>query len=162
MTLYPQALLMSLFRPSCRKSGLTALAGTNDFGSITSKMLDPSSCSKEDARASTLAYKVYTDRLLCYLTFYLSKLFETEGIDGVDGLVFSGGIGEKSVFLRKDVSQRLGWIGLKVDDKLNEQASVGKEVAFKISDSTSKLPIWVVQTDEEEVCAKMVQEFFDL
>lgn len=141
---------------------MTALAGTNDFGSITNKMLDPSSCSKEDSRASTLAYKVYTDRLLCYLTFYLSKLFETEGIEGVDGLVFSGGIGEKSVFLRKDISQRLGWIGLKVDDKLNEQASVGKEVAFKISDSASKLPIWVVQTDEEEVCAKMVQEFFDL
>jgi acetate kinase len=148
--------------PPHRKSGLTALAGTNDFGSITEKMLNPSSTSKEQAQASTLAYKVYVDRLMCYLTFYLSKLFATEGIDGVDGLVFSGGIGEKSVYLRKDVSERLGWIGLKVDDALNEKASVGKEVAFKISASDSKLPIWVVQTDEEEVCAKMVQEFFDL
>ncbi|KAI5450497.1 hypothetical protein NCC49_002954 [Naganishia albida] len=145
-----------------KKSGLTALAGTNDFGSITEKMLNPSSTSKEQAHASTLAYQVYVDRLMCYLTFYLSKLFATEGIDGVDGLVFSGGIGEKSVFLRKDVSQRLGWVGLKVDDGLNEKASVGKEVAFKISAEDSKLPIWVVQTDEEEVCAKMVQEFFEL
>ncbi|KAJ9101045.1 hypothetical protein QFC21_003263 [Naganishia friedmannii] len=145
-----------------KKSGLTALAGTNDFNSITTKMLNPSSYDAEDAKASTLAYKVYTDRLLCYLTFYLGKLFETEGIDGIDGLVFSGGIGEKSVFLRQDVSKRLGWMGFQVDDKLNEQASAGKEVAVKINAEASKIPIWVVQTDEEEVCAKMVQEYFDL
>ncbi|KAJ9110922.1 hypothetical protein QFC19_001431 [Naganishia cerealis] len=145
-----------------KKSGLTALAGTNDFNSITTKMLDPSSHAEDDAKASTLAYKVYTDRLLCYLTFYLSKLFETEGVDGIDGLVFSGGIGEKSVFLRKDIGKRLGWMGFEVDDKLNDQASAGKEVAVKINAASSKIPIWVVQTDEEEVCAKMVQECFDL
>jgi acetate kinase len=141
---------------------LTALAGTNDFNSITTKMLNPSSYDAEDAKASTLAYKVYTDRLLCYLTFYLGKLFETKGINGIDGLVFSGGIGEKSVFLRQDVTKRLSWMGFQVDDKLNEQASAGKEVAMKINAESSKIPVWVVQTDEEEVCAKMVQEYFDL
>lgn len=157
------ALIIVYFLPCAhRKSGLTALAGTNDFNSITTKMLNPSSYDAEDAKASTLAYKVYTDRLLCYLTFYLGKLFETKGINGIDGLVFSGGIGEKSVFLRQDVTKRLSWMGFQVDDKLNEQASAGKEVAMKINAESSKIPVWVVQTDEEEVCAKMLQEYFDL
>ncbi len=139
-----------------RKSGLQALAGTSNFGIVTQRMTNPSSCSKEEHESSSLAYAVYVDRLMGYLMNYLSKLFSS-GVE-VDGLVFSGGIGEKSDHLRADVAKRLGWLGVKVDEGRNRKASAGMETVTKISEEGSKLPMWVVLTDEEKVCAEMCRD----
>ena len=148
-------------RPICsprRKSGLQAVAGTANFGTITTRMTDKSSCSEEEHSASTLAYDLYVDRLMFYLTGYLSKLLGSLDSSEVDGIVFSGGIGEKSDYLRADVARRLGWMGVSVDKARNEQASKGEEVVSAIHAEGSKVGLYVVQTDEEEVCARMTRE----
>lgn len=131
----------------CRKSGLAALAGTSNFGSITSAMTN-------DERMK-LAYDVYVDRLMGFLAAYLSKLFGSLPVAEIDGLVFSGGIGEKSDILRSDVAKRLAWMGSQLDEAANKGVS-GKEVVTDIGDG--KLKLWVVQTDEELVCAQMCQK----
>jgi acetate kinase len=95
-----------------------------------------------------------------FITHYLSKLLASG--ERVDGLVFSGGIGEKSDYLRADVAKRLGWVGLKVDDVRNGTASKGKETVSMISADGSKVPMWVVLTDEEGVCAEMCKDKYGL
>jgi acetate kinase len=120
-------------------------------------MLDPSSTQHESAK---LAYDVYLDRVFGYITQYLGKLYSTS--TPVDGLVFSGGIGEKSDHLRADVAKQLNWLGAALNDKRNQQASRADETVIKISTEDSKLDLWVVQTDEEAVCGSMCKETYGL
>lgn len=101
-----------------------------------------------------LAYDVYVDRLMAFLAAYLNKLFGSLPVGEIDGLVFSGGIGEKSDVLRADVARRLEWMGTELDEAANKGVS-GDKVVTQIGGG--KLKLWVVQTDEELVCAQMCQ-----
>lgn len=120
--------------------------------------MDKQSCSEDEHASSTLAYELYVDRLMFYLTGYLSKLLGSLDASKVDGIVFSGGIGEKSDYLRADVAKRLAWMGISLDKASNEKASKGEEVVSAIHTERSKVGLFVVQTDEEEVCARMTRE----
>jgi acetate kinase len=121
-------------------------------------MTDRSSCTDEEHESSTLAYKVYVDRLMFFITGYLSKLLGSLDVNEIDGIVFSGGIGEKSDHLRRDVADRLKWTGIEVDDSANTKASKGADTVTAIHSDGSKIGLYVVQTDEEEVCARMTRE----
>jgi acetate kinase len=139
-----------------RQSGLQALAGTTNFGTILSR-LDSSSCSAEEYESASKAYAVYLDRLLSYISQYLFKLLSTTPKEKIDGIVFSGGIGEKGAKLRSDVLAAFSWLGAKVDESRNE----GKGgVVREITASGSALRGWVVETDEEGWCAKLAKEEF--
>ncbi|KAK8858766.1 acetate kinase [Kwoniella newhampshirensis] len=140
-----------------KKSGLAALAGTTNFGLILTR-LDPSTCSQEEHKAAKLAYSVYVDRLMGFVSQYLFKLLSTLPLEKIDGLVFSGGIGEKGVQLRKDVLERLGWLGARVDDAKN--GGKGGVQVREITKQGSRLKGWVVETDEEGWCAKMARDEF--
>lgn len=129
-----------------KKSGLVALAGTQNFGTITKD------AEKGDERAK-LAYGVYVDRLMGYVTQYLCKLANEVGFENIHGLVFSGGIGENAEGLREDVMRRLGWLGVMGGGKGDKEQTV-----LKISASDSKLPVYVVKTDEEGWCAHLARE----
>ena len=137
-----------------RQSGLQALAGTTNFGTILSQKSDPSSAKHESA---SLAYKAYLDRLLSYVSQYLCKLLSTTPLEEIDGIVFSGGIGEKGVELRRDVMHHFAWLGARVDDQRNGE----KEGQVReITEGGSRLRGWVVETDEEGCCAKLAREEF--
>lgn len=73
-------------------------------------------------------------------------------LGGLDVLAFSGGIGEHDVVLRAEVCERLAWLGVAVDQRLNQQAT-GNEV-LEISLPTSRVQVWVVPTDEGRVAAQ--------
>ncbi|QRV92426.1 acetate kinase [Ceratobasidium sp. AG-Ba] len=75
-----------------KQGGLQALAGTSNFGEITLNV------SKDDK--ARLAYNVFLDRLMNYIGSYVVKAYGAGG--GLDGIAFSGGIGERSVELRRD------------------------------------------------------------
>jgi acetate kinase len=144
-----------------RKSGLAALAGTTNFGLILTRLSDPSSCSSQEHQKAKLAYAVYLDRLIGYLSQYVFKLLSS-GVDqkAFDGIVFSGGIGEKGAQLRKDVLDRFKWMGCVVDDKVNEEGE-SKEQVREITAEGSEVKGWVVETDEEGWCARLAREHFD-
>ncbi|KAL1413135.1 hypothetical protein Q8F55_000884 [Vanrija albida] len=136
-----------------KKSGLTALAGTPNFATITANAADPTS--PEHARAK-LAYAVFVDRLMGFVTQYLAKLLAELPIAEIDGLVFSGGIGENAAGLRADVLGRLGWLGTSVDAAANDARS--DDVVREITAPGSKLRGWVILTDEEGYCAQAARE----
>jgi acetate kinase len=67
---------------------------------------------------------------------------------GIDGLVFTAGIGERSPAIRAAVLARLGWLGFELDAAAN--AGHGP----RISTPTSRLKAYVVPTDEELMIAR--------
>jgi acetate kinase len=73
-------------------------------------------------------------------------------LGGLDGLVFTGGIGQNDPATRRDVVAGCGWLGAKLDDAAN---SAGRE---RIDSESSALPIWVLPTDEERVIARQTLE----
>jgi acetate kinase len=67
---------------------------------------------------------------------------------GIDGIVFTAGIGEHSVPIRARVLQRLAWVGFEVDAAAN---AAGKG---RITSANSRLSAYVIPTDEERVIAR--------
>ena len=72
----------------------------------------------------------------------------TAVLGGLDALVFTGGIGEHSARVRRDVVSKLALLGLELDEE--ENARNGS----RISTGESRAPIYVVATDEELMIAR--------
>ena len=69
-------------------------------------------------------------------------------LGGIDGLVFTGGIGQRDAKTRREVAAGCAWLGAELDEARNGGAE------GLIGTDGSKLPMWVVQTDEERVIAR--------
>ncbi|MGL6210325.1 MAG: acetate/propionate family kinase, partial [Paracoccaceae bacterium] len=69
-------------------------------------------------------------------------------LGGVDGFVFTAGIGERSAPIRARIVERLAWLGATLDLAANEAA------ATVISGPDSRFPIFVLPTDEELMIAR--------
>jgi acetate kinase len=69
-------------------------------------------------------------------------------LGGVDGIVFTGGIGENDAATRAEVAAGCRWLGLVIDEQRN------RENAFQISTELSAMSGWVVSTDEERMIAR--------
>jgi acetate kinase len=69
-------------------------------------------------------------------------------LGGLDGLVFTAGIGENTPEVRAAVAKRLGWTGLVLDPAANAAG------AGRISTSGSRLTAWVIPTNEEAMIAR--------
>ncbi len=77
---------------------------------------------------------------------------ETGGLaasmEGLDAIVFTAGIGERSSPVRSRVAKKLAWMGVKLDEAAN------KANALKISAADSSIPVFVIPTDEERMIAQ--------
>jgi acetate kinase len=72
-------------------------------------------------------------------------------LDGLDALVFTGGIGEHSAVIRAKVCHQAAWLGLDLDESANETS------VSRISTLSSKISAWVVATDENLMIARHTQ-----
>ena len=71
-------------------------------------------------------------------------------MNGVDYIVFTGGVGENQINIRKGICQKLAFMGAEIDEEANQVRSEEKLV----SKSNSKIKIYVIPTDEELMIAK--------
>jgi acetate kinase len=69
-------------------------------------------------------------------------------LQGLDAFVFTAGIGENSSSIRGLIAERLAWLGVTIDITENDKHS------GKISRSDSKIPVYVIPTDEELMIAQ--------
>jgi acetate kinase len=69
-------------------------------------------------------------------------------LGGLDALVFTGGIGEHAAPIRERVLQHAAWLGLELEPAANARA------AQKITRSTSRIPAYVIPTNEELMIAR--------
>ncbi|KAI5477881.1 acetate kinase [Pseudohyphozyma bogoriensis] len=141
-----------------KESGFKALAGTTDFGTITKRAFASSSSDSDDRNRALLAYNLYLSRLTSFISSYLSTLFSLNL--PLHGLIFTGGIGEHSVELRRDVLKSLEWIedfagtGGGLDEARNEE----EEGRRRITREGSRVGAWVVETDEESEAVRIARE----
>jgi acetate kinase len=72
----------------------------------------------------------------------------TAVLGGLDGIVFTAGIGENSPEIRRRICNASAWLGVEVDDAANTDHSP------LISTSNSKVSVWVIPTNEELMIAR--------
>ena len=92
-----------------------------------------------------LALDMFVHRLVKYIGSYLAL------VGPLDALVFTGGIGENSSYIRQQTIAQLAHMGFGLDETLNAETRFGR--SGRISDSTSK-PVFAIATNEEWVIAK--------
>jgi acetate kinase len=69
-------------------------------------------------------------------------------LQGIDAFVFTAGIGENSTTLRARIVEKLAWLGVALDPVANSKH------ALRISKPDSRVPVYVVPTDEELMIAQ--------
>jgi acetate kinase len=67
---------------------------------------------------------------------------------GLDGLVFTAGIGERSAEIRARVCRRAAWLGIELDDAANRAGGP------RISGAGSRVAVYAIPTDEEQMIAR--------
>ena len=77
-------------------------------------------------------------------------------LGGLDTLVFSGGIGENVAEIRTQICQQLAFIGIELDNELNQQN------ALRISTLQSRVTVWVIPTNEELMIAQSMCDLLNL
>ena len=73
-------------------------------------------------------------------------------LGGLDGVVFTAGIGENAAEVRRQVCERVAWFGISLDDEANSRH------AAVISTPESRVSVRVIPTDEERMIAVHTQE----
>lgn len=115
-----------------RRSGLLGVSGISD----DMRVLLASDTSEAGAAIELFTYRVATE---------IGALASALG--GIDALVFTAGIGERSPGIRTAICARLGWLGLSIDEATNAAD------ADRISTVASTIDVRVIATDEEAMIA---------
>ena len=125
-----------------RKSGLKGLSG------VSSDLREIEEEASRGNQKALAAIDVFCYRLRKYIGAY------TAAIGGLDALVFTGGIGQGSAWVRGLACQGLSHMGIRVDTILNKTASPGHGEVAEISDEYSQVRVLVIPTDEERMIAR--------
>lgn len=122
-----------------KKSGVAGISG------ISSDMRDIDAAIENGDERAKLALDMYIYRIIKYVGAFAAVL------NGVDVIVFTGGVGENQQILRKRVCDHLTYMGVKIDDEVNS-SSRGEEKLISAPDSAVK--VVVIPTDEELMIAR--------
>jgi acetate kinase len=95
-----------------------------------------------------MAVQVFCYRIRKYIGAYISAM------GGLDALVFTGGIGQGSAWVRSLACQGLSYMGILVDEILNKTAAPQPGHAANISDERSRVKVLVIPTDEGRMIAR--------
>lgn len=125
-----------------RQSGLKGLSGiSSDLRKVEEE------ANKGNERA-LITIHALSYRIRKYIGAYVAAL------GGLDALVFTGGIGQASAWIRGVACQGLSYMGIRVNSILNKTASPGPEEAVDISDETSRVKVLVIPTNEGRMIAR--------
>jgi acetate kinase len=134
--------LEQLLRELSSQGGLLGLSG------LSQDVRDLEEAAAQGHARARLALDAFVTSIRQYLGGYFAVL------GGADAVVFSGGIGENSRLIRREVCQNMEWAGLVLDSALNESAK-GEAC---LSAPTSRVQVWVIPTNEEIVVARQSVE----
>lgn len=119
----------------------SGLFGMSEYSSDMRDILEK--CDQQDEKA-IVARDKYVRRVVDYIAQYYVLL------GGADVIVFTAGVGENSIPVRRQICEELACLGVKIDlDKNNVRGEV-----VKISTDDSSIDIYVIPTDEELMIAR--------
>ena len=128
-----------------KKSGLLGVSG------VSSDSRDIEDGIKEGNERCILAQKLFVNRIVGYIAKLWCPLKK------VDAICFAGGIGENSIMTRKQIIEGLSSLGVELDEEANNVRG-----EFKlITKEGSKIPCYIVPTDEEVMIARDTYKLID-
>lgn len=134
-----------VFEALNKKSGFLGVSGlTSDARGILEAM-------EQGHEGAKLAFEVFTYRVAKYIGSYLIPL------DSLDAIIFTGGIGENSLPIRREILNNLKLLGFVEDEKGNEEARFGSAGIIAQSELLSAVAM-VIPTNEEYVIARQSVE----
>ena len=120
-----------------KKSGLLGISG------VSSDSRDVEDAAKSGDKRAILAQEMYAQKIANYIAMYNNLL------GGADVITLTAGVGENSISMRKMILDRIASLGVKLDESKNDFRG-----EFRlISTDDSKIPVYVVPTDEELMIA---------
>ena len=134
-----------------KKSGLYGICGYSDDRDVSAAE------SRGDERAA-LAHKMLSYGVKKFIGSYIAAM------DGCDAIVFSAGLGENQPLLRKRICENLDFFGIEIDEAVNAEfihGGGGVDGAGKISSAASKIPVYVIPTNEELVIARDTRDIVE-
>ena len=125
-----------------KKSGVLAVSG------VSSDFRDLDNAAAEGNERAQLALDMFNYAVRKYIGAYAAAM------GGLDGIVFTAGIGENSIEVREEILKGLEFLGVKLDKEANKCR--GK--VQKISAPDSKVQVWIIPTNEELVIARDTED----
>ena len=121
-----------------KKSGVQGISGlAPDFREIEA-------ASYGDNERAEIAIEKFKYEIASYIAKYAVAM------NGVDYIVFTGGVGENQINIRRGICEKLEFMGVKIDVEANNVRGEEKE----ISSPDSKVKVYLVPTNEELMIAK--------
>ncbi|GAD15936.1 acetate kinase [Lentilactobacillus otakiensis] len=122
------------------KSGLVGVSG------VSADMREIEGVMKTNHRAM-LAREIFKNRIIRYIGSYIAEM------GGIDALIFTAGIGENDIMIRQEVTDKLGYFGIKVDPEKNNIR--GEERDLSAAGSTVKTLL--IPTNEELMIVRDIE-----
>lgn len=122
-----------------KKSGFLGISG------VSSDNRDITKAAEEGNERAILAGDMLVYQIKKYIGSYAAAM------NGLDAVLFTGGIGENATDVRERVCADMNFFGIEIDNELN---STIRGKLQKISTDNSKVEVWVVPTNEELLIAR--------
>ena len=124
-----------------KKSGVQGISGlAPDFREIEA-------ASYENNERAKIAMEKFKYEIASYIAKYAVAM------NGIDYIVFTGGVGENQINIRRGICEKLEFMGVKIDIDANNMRGEEKEISIP----DSKIKVYVVPTNEELMIAKETQ-----
>ncbi len=127
-----------------KKSGVNAISG------VSSDDRDICAAQARGNSRAILAHEMQAYEIAKYIGSYAAAM------NGVDAVVFTGGIGENGVWLRSKICSYLGYLGVEINENINEKTQKGAEA--ELTEPTDKVRVFILATDEELTIARDTAE----
>ena len=127
-----------------KKSGVNAISG------VSSDDRDICAAQARGNSRAILAHEMQAYEIAKYIGSYAAAM------SGVDAIVFTGGIGENGVWLRSKICSYLGYLGVEINENINEKTQKGAEA--ELTEPTDKVRVFILATDEELTIARDTAE----
>ena len=122
-----------------KKSGILGLSKKySDFVNIQKGV-------RQNDQDCIRAFESYCYRIKKYIGSYAAAM------DGVDLIIFGGGIGENSPMAREKILSDLSFLGISLEKEINNNDLLGERL---ISSDSSKVPVCIIKVDEEIIIAR--------
>ncbi len=121
-----------------KQSGMLGLTGFSDMRDVKARY-------EQGDKSAILAYQMYAYHIKKYIGAFAAVL------NGIDAIVFTGGVGENDNLTRTLVCQQMEWLGLTLDEEINAKRQKG---IVAINNYGAKVKILIVPTNEELEIAK--------
>lgn len=129
---------------------LNKLSGVNAISGVSSDDRDICAAQNAGNERAILAHEMQAYEIAKYIGSYIAAM------NGVDAIVFTGGIGENGFWLRSKICSYLGYMGVHINEALNQATVKGAEA--ELTDPEDKVRVFILATDEELTIARDTAE----